>query len=427
MMKSKWIGLAVAVLIWFLSIFAVPVVIELVTAGSTKPLASVYKVEIDKRKILNDFQEKIIKKHGILKSGDIPTKERILDLREYVDNEYKKILKYDEEMINQMARTAKINRWLSVFFPTANYWAINNELSGSGYDGLLNFYQFIKTTKLEFLKTYMEKVLFSGQPVPKAEPFLKGNDNIFKLFSRIPGTFPLGLAFNLIYIGFFLKAMSRRYKRNLFTLPVNQKKRYSENKLELKYGKISVFTLRENRFLDHLFCLLSNCGKEFKNKGYNYLTTLDGKDLTTMTETLSFIYLVPKEKMPLDLKVGHFVSFLMRLVNTNKEQRDGVWMEPGFSEMLKRPLHKLDNNEYGMVLTTIMNTGLFNIIVLADAFKYISESTAKKLKNVIDSLTLGKEALTIMAVTHETFFEKEDESVLFLHNTAMMGILDGFK
>lgn len=427
LLKTKWIGLVVGILVWFLSIFAAPVVIELVTAGSADSLASVYEMEINKMKILDDFQKRIIKKHGVLALGESPTEERILDLRSYEDNEFKEILKYDVAMIERMDRTARLHRWLSVIFPTTNYWAVNYEISSSGYKSVLDFYRIIKATKVDFLKVVFENSYFSGKFIPKVDPFLKGDGNVFKPDSWIPGTVPWGVAIAFIYMGFFLAVTHRKYQRNLFSLTVNELSERFEEDLFLEYGEIAAFAIHDHRFLDHLFCLMSNHGVELKNKGYEYAASLEGKDLVSLTEPLNFIYLVSKDKMPRDIKTGHFLSFVMRLANSGKEQRERLLTEPGLSGMLKKPLHKLNNDEYGTVLTAIMNTGIFKIIVLADAFKYVSNRVAVKLKKVMDRLTIEKETLVVHAILQGTFFKHSGDTQLFSQQETLNSMLDKIK
>ena len=46
-------------------------------------------------KILADYQKKMIKKHGVLEIGEIPTTELISEIRNYIYNEYYEIIKID--------------------------------------------------------------------------------------------------------------------------------------------------------------------------------------------------------------------------------------------------------------------------------------------------------------------------------------------
>jgi ABC-type transport system involved in multi-copper enzyme maturation permease subunit len=420
--KIKWIGLVLGIMVWFLSIFIAPLAIELIISRTSTNIESVYELELKKARIFNDNQRKLKEKHGSLPLSDIPTTERLKDWKSFFNHEYQEIQSINEKIIKKIEKKKNFHQLLSTFFPTSNYLTICNELSGNGYESFLEFYRLNKKVKVDFFINYLKIV--AENPNQKVEPFLKGDGNIYKGVSVVPGMFPWGMAIAFIYSFFFLVGTHRKFKMNLFSLTPNEVHERYEDDLFLAYGNITAVAIFDDRFLDHIFCLLSNHGGELKKKGFDYSVFLGENELVDLKAPLSFIYLVARDKLPGDIKTGHFLSFLMRLANVGKDGRKQLLNEPGLSGMLSKSLRKLDNDEFGIVLTEIMNTGVFKIVVIADAVKYVSFGVAAKLKRAMNKLIAGKDALVIHAILPNTLLRHNGDALLFSQQEELNRILD---
>ena len=71
-----------------------------------------------------------------------------------------------------------------------------------------------------------------------------------------------------------------------------------------------------------------------------------------------------------------------------------------------------------------MNTGVFKIIVLADAVKYVSHEVAARIKRVMNKLITGKDTLIVYALLPNTLLKRNGDSPIFSQQEELNRMLD---
>ena len=203
-LRSKSMRLLLGIFLWFTGVFIIPTAIDTVIDLKSYSITSFYNAQLQKFKILSDFELYVKKVEGLFKLNEKPTETRIELAHRYWEKDFKEIMVIEEKMLKQMERNISLGQWLSTFFPNTNYLSTTNELSSSGYNGLLDFYKYSMQVKIAFNQKFLDVVYFSGNSDQKVEPFLKDGKNMYRLQMSFPASLGLGVILSFLYIIIFL-------------------------------------------------------------------------------------------------------------------------------------------------------------------------------------------------------------------------------
>ncbi len=425
--KSKIVGIILCLTTLFLSLFIFPTGLDLFIGNRAKSIMPVYKLEIEKLKILMDFEKKVIEGIGVFEMGEKVTDSRRDLILSYRRNEFKKIQALEEEMMSQMRENISLFHKLSSFFPTTFYLSLNNEISSRGYESLIDFYQCVLQLKREFFQMYLDKVYFSNYS--EIESFVKeGNENIYQCRPRLPKYLPLGFAMNLFYIFILTFISYTQFKKSLLSLP-----RKKENVLEAKDVRLKKSQFREwevdnDLFASQLYAYFANQSKALMKKGYSFKISMDEEIVLIQgkIEQLDFIYLLHPKKIPGDIKTKHYFHLVRGLMKVSKERGKEIIRLNELAPVMNKRIRDLNKIELGNLFLSLLDMKAFAIYVLNNCTTGMTVEFAIQLKELLEEF-LYKGAVILLLYTGELHLTRAKEAVRIAHESKRWSkLIDGY-
>jgi hypothetical protein len=373
------------VIIWFASIYFIPVVFNKIVEIQTYSFTSNYQTELDKLRIVTEF-ENWAKEKG--KEENPPSN------KEFAEAHKESIKKMQELERKRNARILPyINRlqFISMLYPSTFYLAVNREIGSSGYQGIWDFFQYALDKKGRFIIDFynprrtkeiewfainqakqIEKAIETGikektqtqkngkeevkqespneiGPPPKVESFIKGDENLFVAKSQLPHYFWLGLLLASIYITAFSFLSFFFFQISVFYVSREESGKgknggFAEFKIELQFGRCEVVLSRGRVIRDHFYNVFSGRNKKFTGK-----IIKDDQDIAANVEKHDLLYICPPEFIPFDIKSRDLVIFIGRLVKTPWKQLKDILdkFDPSIS---KKTFGDLEEEEKARVL-----------------------------------------------------------------------------
>ena len=398
--RSKVAALLIGLIGWVLLIIVVPMVLDTILNYNSRSIQSIYKVEYEKWKIVNDFDKRYRKEEGVPKPDEAPTKKGLDKILSFWENEYKVSLEKDEKMIRQMEKNTSIFQWLSSIFPTSNYLSASCELSSNGYDGLIEFYRNALKIKIELFLKYIDIVFVKGKSKEKFEPVLTDGENLFLLKTHIPLPTLLGILLTLIYTVSLLTFSHKGYKNELFRLPKKEDSHLDGLAYKLGKGGIFPFFIEKDIFGRQLFDVFSGQREEIGKSGYDFKITFEPEDLVPKDKKSDFLYLSHINKIPGHFKVGAFVKLLMGLARTGKERREEIASKYDIKPLWRKAFRDLNAVEKGRVFMAMLYVRTFEIYLIDDALDNMPYKFAKELKDGLTELAEKEKSSAIFTINY---------------------------
>lgn len=390
----------------FSFLFIVPFLVSMIVAAKSDIIKPEYQLETEKLKLMMDFERKAKENNVILELHKLPAdihREYIMD---YYQNAFQTMQKLENEMKTQMEMVTNLYYKLSSFFPTTEYLALTNEISSKGYKALDSFYNYVKQNKEAFFKEYMEKVYFSSQPA-KVEPFLKGDENIFKSKPALPDYYLLGTFFTLLWIATLLMFSFYRFRNNLFELPKKEIDAPEPKDIKIISGKLKSWYIYGDLLKKQLYIFLSNEAREFKKRGYCYRVFLNDQELNTSKKRQNFFYLCHPKAMPKFLKVGDFLTLIMNFFGTPKGTRKEIVSRFSLEAAWNKKFAELNITELGNVFLAVLDLKRLDVYLLDDIGKSMILQYCIDLERKIFSLV--RAGSTVLFLTTELSYVKKEE------------------
>ncbi len=238
----------VAVAIWVLLNFIIPEFWNLQGFSKSKDLPTVESLIDAKTELLLAHETKAVNKVlPLLKDGKrkeaLDTMKRLM--QEYIDVEYKKIEVLQEAYSKKIKKRIEEMESLMFYIPSVAYLNISKESSSLGRWNYLNFLNFLYNLKKRFLSFYSTKRYFSKDKT--IEPFIKGDENIFRAQPQLPGTYWASLVTTLLISIFLLAGSIIILKRKL------KKGEVKEPDFTLKKERFNFVRCRNNETKENLF------------------------------------------------------------------------------------------------------------------------------------------------------------------------------
>jgi len=387
MVKNKSIAFLTGFAIFFLSLFGVPALADYLAFGDNGSIPSMYEMELNKMKILNGYQKECDEKHSGAEK-DMPT-----DWDSFLQNEYKEIQACNDKMIDNVQSNANRFKWLSSLFPTSYYISVKNELSGSGYDNLVAFFRLVKKIRIDFYLKYID--VMRTNPRTKVEQFLKGEDNVIYSKTTVPAQFPPGTLITILYFSLLLWSGYFRYKKSLIELPKKENSLKNGDDIVLDSNETAGFVDYDGLLSLQLYCLLSNGGREFAKKGYEYTLSLDREDLSANTKKLDFLYVCRKDHFPPDVKTGPFLSLLMGLEKLPKDEKEHLVTKYGITGIAHKPVCDLDARGFENLVMAIIHLREYKIYFIDDVNKGWPDASTYRLRETMAARSVLNGALVL--------------------------------
>lgn len=361
--RSKITGLTSLLSTWFILLFIVPTAINSYIKGNADFITPVYRMEMEKFKILSDFEKQAHEETGKLVSGDEITEQEKTRISNYFNNDFKRIQSLEENMRHQMKENISLFQLLSTVVPSSFYISVNNEISSRGYENLMEFYRHVHNLKRDFVNFYLNKVYFSN--FSKVEPFVKGDDAVFHAQSMLPGYFTLGLVLTVCYILGFFGVSYFRYKKVLFSLHDSEHSTSSPTDITLKKGEFKV---------------LVNEGNLYKNQLFDrYTHSEEGKKG-------EFFYICHPENFPGDIKVGDFFLFVKRVMQITGKEAEGFLDSSILKSIAGKKFNSLKNHKKGEIILAVLRAKREGIYLVHDAARGMPIEFTVQLKEKMQQL-----------------------------------------
>ncbi len=391
--QAKILGVIVMIITWFILLFIVPPAVDRFIALKANNIIPLYRLEMDKLKLVMESERRSIKEAGPLEQGqEITGKHRNMILS-YINNEYKEILLKEEKMKKQMRENISFFQGLSMGFPTTCYLSAVNEISSRGYENLLEYYCFVLEQKQEFVKYIFEKVYFSN--FSKVVPFAGGDKNIFRAASRLPGVLWWGLLINLLYIAVLSRWSYVRFKKALSKLPVEERETGDSTEIGIEIEA----ALQSGR--GH-FNVYHVDGDVYAGLVFNII-----REKITAMKIKTFQYICHFNHFPPDIKAVDFLSLARGLGRQNREheKKTGAGVKIMIENILQKKLGKLTKPERGELVLELLRMNRQRIYLVYDAVVRMPADFAVQLKDRMEELA-ARGALVLYLTTDDILSTK---------------------
>lgn len=379
-LHSRITGIITLLICWFALLYFIPTVVNAYIVARSDIITPIQNLEMDKLKIMMDFEKRSIDQLGISKYGQQDEAER-KNVLDYFANDFKKIQALEETIQNQTEANISLFQELSMFFPSTFYLSVTNEISSRGYRNLIDFHTYVQALKREFVKFYIDKVYFSN--FTQVESFVKSNENIFPGRSKLPVYFVTGISVNLFYLIVLFWVSHYRFKKSLYMLPSNEWPGSYHRNMKLQKGEFKVLVSEGDLFKNQLFNLFSGEPGEFKKKGFSGEVLINGIDITAEKSRDEFLYLCHPENIPGDIKVSDFLLFIRRLMKVkNNNKNYDLKIKP----IARKKFSRLKNHEKGEAMLAVMGMKTQHIYLVHDIARGMPIEFTVQLKEKLAAL-----------------------------------------
>ncbi len=393
--KSKTNGMIAIAALWFGFVFLIPGTISKIIAKKADHMTSAYNLEQEKLKILTDFEKKAFEKTQRYKSIDEKKNSDRLSGQSYWVNEFKRIQSIEKRMENEIRENARLFQNLSLIFPTSFYIAAANEINSRGYENVIDFYAYVQTLKEQFVRYYINKKFYSNYST--VESFVKGDENIFWARSRLPGNLAAGMAFTLLFIvGFFVLSFFR-FKRFLFNQPGTTAEDINGLDVELKEGETYVLLTSGSVINNQLYNFFSG-----EAKGFKEMVRLNNVNLAleeNKSKRRDFTYLCHPGKVPGDINVGDFITFIKNLLKASNKAISELYIQLGIEHIEDKCFMEISAEEIGRILLAAAKLNKSKIYMFQD---FVRGTPADFVTRFIEELqTLKDQGAAILYLTDD--------------------------
>jgi ABC-type Na+ transport system ATPase subunit NatA/vacuolar-type H+-ATPase subunit H len=411
--KSKFARFFI-ILVWVGSVYFIPAALNNIVEVESGEITSNYKYELEKLNALMEFEKRAVKHYNEVIEKAKTNKEKInIDksikkiVNSYLTKEFKEIQNYDSQTERKMIPLVRHFQTLSIFFPSTFYFSVNNEISSRGYKNVIQFYQYAREIKKEFVDFYTDKradeliTRLKKQTPKKVKSFINETDkNIFKSKSQLPDNFGKGILVTIFWIVCSFSLSYSLYKKSLFSLQKEKVPGLSDLQIELNKGESNVVLSSGQTMRNYLYNVLSGKNKEFSGK-----VVVGGVNIVEEKMKTDFVYFCHPEEVPLSIKAGDFISFIGNSLNLSKKQLKDLSNKLNLKKIGEKNFNELKEKEKGDIF--------FEAVLLKKSKIYIIDNFTKGMptdfiKEFIGRLEkLVEEGASILYLTNDVFMAQK--------------------
>lgn len=425
--KSITMALTAVLSCWFILLYFIPTAVNIFIASRADLITPIYELELNKLKIIMDFEKRSIEKAGIFKSGEEVSDQKREVILGYFNNEFVKIHSLEDKMRNQMKKNKSLYQKISCFFITTFFVALNNEISSKGYENLLEFYGYIQKNKKKFSKRIMDRVYFSN--FSNVESFIKDDSNIYNSKSCLPNYFMLGLFVNLFIISSLLFFSLKVFRNLLFKVADFESNNTEMPDVNFKSGEFKVFHVEGDLFNNQLFCIMSGKAKKTRNMKYRYKGKffINDVDMIETSAKRDFLYLCRIDHIPGEIKVRHFFDLITRMMDVSQTHVKEITSMFNINIFKDKRFKQLKKHEAGQIMLAILAMKKHSIYMINDAARGMSIDFAILLKERMETIKEAGE-LVIFLTTDDILMMRSDRSDTYFYETkAWSRVVDDYK
>jgi hypothetical protein len=425
-MESRLAGITLMFALWFLFLFAVPATINSYISNKADDIMPIYELEMEKLKTIMKYEKRAIEEHGWFnkEKKDVDVERKLYE--SYMRNEYKKFQDLEERMQSDMKKNIDLFNKLSLILPNTQYISITDEISSRGYDSLIEFYTYVNKCKLEFVQYYSLKKFFSNHE--KVQPFFKGDENIYRSRSRLPGVLWWGFVVTFFYIILLVWWNYARYRKRLCPHPGEPEEIEPARKLELNRGQyMTVKCARDFDLKKHLYNLFSGEHGHAYRDWFKDRVIVEDRDVVTPPHALDFLYLCRPCRIPGAVHVSDFIRFLSRLQGFTAQQEETIRAGTHVKPLLDKTFKAVKDHEKADVLMAVTRFTRRDMYLVDRITKDMPAGIFIRFKDWMESLTEEGAMVIYLAVYNELVVAPGKEESGYLEGEYWGRIVDSLK
>ncbi|MBN2347133.1 MAG: hypothetical protein JXO51_12190 [Candidatus Aminicenantes bacterium] len=185
--------------VWFVCIFLLPEISRISVFSQSQVLESAEKVNLEKFRTLMSLEKQF---RDYLKENPSTRLDQLRKMQkqfavQFINSTYLVNTGLETRYLRDVERVITRHERQSLLFPTTYYQYLAGEVSGKGYQGYIDFMNYIMRLRSRFIRFYLNKRY--GENDAAVESFVKGHENIFRSRSRLPGTAGSGILLMALY------------------------------------------------------------------------------------------------------------------------------------------------------------------------------------------------------------------------------------
>jgi ABC-type transport system involved in multi-copper enzyme maturation permease subunit len=340
--RSNLVGFIVLFTTWISLVFVIPGIIDSALDENNRDALSSYKLDLEKLRIVNEFEINTIKKMGDYKDNT-PEGRRIV-VEGYWNNEFKQLQALEEKHKAEIEKINNMYNTVSLFTPTTFYSLTAAEVSSRGFGNYRAFYLYLQELRQKFLRFWIDREYYHDPKV--MVNFVKEDENLFQGKSMLPDNFAAGVAVNLGYFIILLIISYFRFKKNIYFLPDKKPFKQLDREREFEYNKINSFYtairpgIRELYY--NYFVGRSTIGDALGNQ---LDIKIDGKETTGTEPHEGFVYFCHPEEIPGDITTKKLLNFIISAGRLSKEEKDAVYHSKTYRKLKGKNFSGMERSE----------------------------------------------------------------------------------
>ena len=195
---SKFLFLG-TILFWLFINFGLIEIKNWYVISQAQKITSNEIVNLKKLNNLMDFEKKIENDYQKMMRDPKEWKQKQIKkfLEDFRRNTFQLNLNMENELTKEIRSLVNHFEKIETLFPSTLYFFLSRELSGQGFYGYFDYFNYLMKIRYDFLQFYIDRKLTS--PSKKVEYFPKNRENIFKARSHLPKTFMFGIGLLVFY------------------------------------------------------------------------------------------------------------------------------------------------------------------------------------------------------------------------------------
>lgn len=352
------------ILVWVGSVYFVPALFNYVVKVTSKELTSNYQYELKKLNALMDFErraeEEFKKEREKSKTETIDLEASIRTImRSYKDYEFETIEEHDGAAEKEIAPIIRRAQTFSIFFPTAFYLSVNNEISGKGYQNVLNFFHHARNIRRRFVEFYTDKkaeeiikIRLKRERPPTVESFIGETDqNIFKAKSNLPINFGWGVLITLLWIAVLTALSYWSYKKALFSLPERRIDDLGELEIEINREESHAILSGDDVICQLLYTILSGMSGAYRwSKRFNGKVLYNDLNIVEKSQKTEFVYICHPGQVPWIIKARNFVYLIGRSFKLSRKELKELGEKLNLKQVGKKYFSDLSDIEKARII-----------------------------------------------------------------------------
>lgn len=393
-LRNKYIRTTGILAVWIFFVVIYPMIMVSIIEGKSNDIPSVYRVDTQKLKIVNDFEQQFIEERGSAKNYTLEESRKIVE--SYFTDLFPEVEAVDDGLMYKIEALVKDYMQVCALLPGTFYTLTCQELSGRGYGSYFSFYRNLKEKRREFLRFWLDRVYYDDPKVMKN--FVTGDQNVYQSKSQLPFNYWTGMVITIgeiIILGFISYFI---FMRSLYHIPAKELTLLAKDKVELKKGRINPLFIQGNTLNNALFTIFSGKGGLLRKKGFTGQVMVDDVDMVLEKRESGFVYIFGPEGWPGDLLVKDLLNFYSSWVHVPKEKKKEIFTCPFLKPFLKNPMYRLKKHDFFFVMMSLLKITASNLYLINDITPGLPIDFSLELKEKLDALN-GKGALTVFLTT----------------------------